>query len=1831
MMQKKRIFISYGNDDYVSLAEKLNDDLKKQGYDTWFGAERLLPGKDWESAIEEGLAWVRDAPKKGYFLLLMTPYSVRRPDGFCLRELAKANSLRLPVIPILVSDCPQPLSIFNIQNLDMRGCFPPQKKRARYRKKFLRLMEAVEKNNLDLDGTQTRLVRQLRPLEFRSETAFHLPRFTGREWVRQAVRDWIDAPDQSNVFWITGEPGTGKTALSVWLCDNIPEISAIHLCNQNDNVKSDPLRIIRSVAYQLSTQLPGYLDRLKQLAIEDILSDSPNGAALFDQLILEPLASDGQPGDGVVIILIDALDEVSKDGKNELARLIALESPKCPPWLRFIITSRPAKTEAEIKSYFFKKSSFKLEPSLDSNMKDIRMFLEKELSPIAAHKNLTLALETIAKQSEGNFLYARYICDELKRPGGELSLDHLEEFPKGLSGVYSYYFERQFSQITDYRSEFRDIISVVLAAREPLYLETLRGIFGWSKTKSNDILPALGSLFPIREDRIRVFHLSVKEWLTDPVSASFYYIDVEEGHQLLADYCCNYREIELERAIAYVLEYAAGHLFEINDHERLWVLLNDEAFRERQLALEGHYEFSFDALQMGIDTYIGRNGKRLDDARLCRLAMRAGELGTRAKSSIQKVIQKFLNHESSTLTLLNQTLKQLRVLDGENYFLAMLLLAWTELERLLSLPPDKRKIKFLERIIGTFEKEISKKTGIVDWTKQVPRDFMVWWVCRMLSIVSYKDLFPFIIRSSSHTSLVKEGKEHLKSDDYIQVRDQLVNLSLESIEMIELGNQEKAKAFVTVAEEIVDCPPYQEKTITTLRSAISHAEKIKDEIERRNHFEHIAQVLGRVGDYKKTKSLFQRILKVPKGLLSLSLKSSIYKAVAGALAEAQEFKKAFSLVNLIKEDEFTNLKGDALSEIASHVGGKIKGTEAADITAKIIELIGYLENDAHKVEVLCAVATSWERLGENRKAVEYFEKALVATENSISNYGQDRALCYLTETFERLGNLVDKKAIFTWMFKVTLIIDAGEDREYNIEMPLYYLSELLKEVSEPGLAQMLNNAVDPREKKRGIFLFLEFAYHLEEDREKANYFFQKAVKSVDETDWTFQPQRKPKELVRIAGQMNKAGEYQWSEEIFLKALKAVEEIEEPDETEGPLQSIASGVAHCKYLPNKDDIFEKIITLTQEIESDNERSKVLETIAFKFNQFGQYPKALTVAESIPGDKQKNYIHYCISKDLAEAEKFDEALRVINMISDRREKSENLISLSKAISMTGDIRAATGISLEVINVEDKNNVPVIRLNNLTLLSQALAYTGYSRTAGNTAAQIVDEARKNKLLQVLSFIGNEVAVNGQRPDLLEKISHELNLTLKELAVLQAERGELENAGKIRQCIVEDNFRGKYIKADLLHTVSLKFIENRQYEKALQEIIENTEDRIRRKTINYLFKRLICEKKSIIESIFPQLTPLVRNGFPPWIRVSIIRIWVSHLLESEHCAINVKVQILNDLLELKSDEPIWWGQYEIEETSVILAALVKLEERPKDVSVFSNLISTAGRIEADGSRTQALGAIAAALYWCGLTQEAGAHYHHFLNLMEGIPYPFPRVNTLCTIAQLMALIGKGDKTVELLKSAFAFINNINSEYERQSALGTIILTLRGVLKVPGWELIVDELMTTVETIKSNEKKSHLYAVLLADTSILANPVFDDKIYQRALTSVRGIAVAQDRSRYLSHELAPTFLRDKKHDVFIEFLSQSSLSHESCRDVLINWQNYLLQHLNPPDFALRDSFRYYPFVYPIALNGVFKLLLFHIKEGNFEICRKIIRLCPQLGLDFLLQDEGINKTAEGD
>lgn len=92
--------------------------------------------------------------------------------------------------------------------------------------------------------------------------------FTGREWVFQEIGSWLKQSNASRYFLITGEPGSGKRAVTARLAQfsagEVPQppgcqhltpafLRAVHFCSTTADDWLDPRTFARSLALQLSS------------------------------------------------------------------------------------------------------------------------------------------------------------------------------------------------------------------------------------------------------------------------------------------------------------------------------------------------------------------------------------------------------------------------------------------------------------------------------------------------------------------------------------------------------------------------------------------------------------------------------------------------------------------------------------------------------------------------------------------------------------------------------------------------------------------------------------------------------------------------------------------------------------------------------------------------------------------------------------------------------------------------------------------------------------------------------------------------------------------------------------------------------------------------------------------------------------------------------------------------------------------------------------------------------------------------------------------------------------------------------------------------------------------------------------------------------------------------------------------------------------------------------------------------------------------------------------------------------------------------------------------
>ncbi len=555
----KKVFISYGHGEFDLLVRRLVDDIRKYGFEVFLDVDYLKQG-DWETIIDEHIL----ASK--YFVFLSSARSTSR-DGYCLNELCRAGENNSVIIPIKLDDSKLPLSINKYQRLSFMECVTPDKEivEAKYKDVFLQLISILSGNiTLGFSDEELRLKALLKPISSRDFAFRYYSTFCGRKEAFEQFEKFVAS--NKNFFWVNAKPGCGKTAFSSMLLWKYPEyVCAAHFCKFNNSDRANPKYIITSIAYQLAMAMPEYRKKLSELMDMETIFEK-NATRIFEYLLVEPM-SDMQVANPVVII-IDALDESSWRGDNEICSLLQRMRERLPNWMKFVLTSR---NEADIRRYLA-NMSFIYVLSDDETEDDLRAYYHKEFPDATADK-----IETLLTKSEGSFLYANEIVKQIREE--KLSLDDINFFPVGIYGFFNDWFLRLFGNEgingTITYEEVKPILEFLCIAQEPVHVEFLEEYLQLDEYKLKNILALISGLFPIKEQYIEPLHKSIIDWLTDESDvAHIFYISKRNAYKRLMNYIEDKYE-KKEYSDPYLLRYFGDTLIALKMYDRLAEILGD--------------------------------------------------------------------------------------------------------------------------------------------------------------------------------------------------------------------------------------------------------------------------------------------------------------------------------------------------------------------------------------------------------------------------------------------------------------------------------------------------------------------------------------------------------------------------------------------------------------------------------------------------------------------------------------------------------------------------------------------------------------------------------------------------------------------------------------------------------------------------------------------------------------------------------------------------------------------------------------------------------------------------------------------------------------------------------------------------------------------------------------------------------------------------------------------------------------------------------------------------------------------------------------------------------
>jgi uncharacterized protein YeeX (DUF496 family) len=452
----------------------------------------------------------------------------------------------------------------------------------------------------------------------------NIEHFTGRTWLLPHLIKWFDQSDE-RMFILTGKPGTGKSMIAAWLAGAGPLpadieaqtqlkqihswVKGTHFCVA-DSGNTDPKLLAQNIAEQLTRNVIGFGDALKDTLTDGLVQiesiqeigiveagGSVTGVTIkrldlgalseelsFNRFLREPIKKLYDSGyEEPMLLIIDALDEATTyTGKTNIVQLLA-KINDLPSQVRILVTTRP---DPRILKYYHEVKPFDLIE--DMSVDDILFYAHERLVGLDNEKRNMLT-GRITETAEGNFLYAYLILNDLLPHLPDIPDLAIMPFPKGLSGLYHDFLNRELGADEDrWYEEFKPLFGLIMVAQgEGLSRAQIENITGKDVERTLRVCKQYidGNL---PEGPFRPFHKSFADFLLEDKDNKDYRINAVECHRRIATFYVGREEswddVDFNQIDDYGLAHLTSHLILAGWGEKLHSLLGLEQ------QIDGRYE-----------------------------------------------------------------------------------------------------------------------------------------------------------------------------------------------------------------------------------------------------------------------------------------------------------------------------------------------------------------------------------------------------------------------------------------------------------------------------------------------------------------------------------------------------------------------------------------------------------------------------------------------------------------------------------------------------------------------------------------------------------------------------------------------------------------------------------------------------------------------------------------------------------------------------------------------------------------------------------------------------------------------------------------------------------------------------------------------------------------------------------------------------------------------------------------------------------------------------------------------------------------------------------------
>ena len=400
----------------------------------------------------------------------------------------------------------------------------------------------------------------LRPLK-RAETGYNW-NLCCMEGTRQSLLNQIVAwtanqpgqKDESNIYWIYGSPGIGKTALAHSICASLhsqEQLAGAFFCRRDDPHLSETRNILPTLIYKLARMFPPF-----RTIVAERLRNDPNltPESMKDSLFLDFIGSlpHLRHPKRTLVLVIDALDECGNAQSRPGILSVLTSAAAQAPWLKIVITSRP---ETDIQRFFdapTQSSHFKCDLATDqAAIADLRTFARSQFDSIASTWYLSTPwpeeslFDTVITRANGLFIFIKtlfLVLEKCANPIESLEATLQGSAGIGLGSLYGLYSSILNARVVHSGAEFQQMVGVLLATapHRSICEETIAELAGVRVNLVKKWVDDLSSLLYRDEQAdggVRFRHLSISDFFISEECHCDYRISLGDANVRLGTSC----------------------------------------------------------------------------------------------------------------------------------------------------------------------------------------------------------------------------------------------------------------------------------------------------------------------------------------------------------------------------------------------------------------------------------------------------------------------------------------------------------------------------------------------------------------------------------------------------------------------------------------------------------------------------------------------------------------------------------------------------------------------------------------------------------------------------------------------------------------------------------------------------------------------------------------------------------------------------------------------------------------------------------------------------------------------------------------------------------------------------------------------------------------------------------------------------------------------------------------------------------------------------------------------------------------------------------------------